>query len=227
VRTTPGELLWPSLFDEAKVAKLELNLGPYGAAGQLQQRPAPEGGGLFQRSSFKFVDALPKKVVRRVRGWDTAGTEADGDNTRGVRMSELDGVFFIEDGVGGQLGPADVEALMRQTAQHDGHSCGVREEREGGASGKAVEASHTKLLAGYDYKCVTIGADKVTRAKPFRAQVQAGNVFIVRGNWDYEGYIRELCEFPAGKKDDWVDASSCAFNSLLEEPKYVPTECVW
>jgi len=47
-RQTEGELLWPERFGEEQVALLEKTLGPYGTAGQLQQRPAPAGGGILK-----------------------------------------------------------------------------------------------------------------------------------------------------------------------------------
>lgn len=218
-RTEPGQLLWPDLFTEKIVRQLELDLGPYGAAGQLQQRPAPEGGGLFKREWFKIVEAAPA-TARRARGWDTAGTEGSGDYTVGVRIAESNGVFYIEDVQRGQWGPAGVDAVMKQTAQLDGPACGVREEREGGASGKAVIEARTKTLVGFDYKGVTVSGDKITRARPFRAQCEAGNVVLVKGSWNEE-YLRELSVFPAGKHDDQVDGSSCAFNAVLLEPQPV------
>ena len=52
-RTRDGELLCPSRFGESEVAELERTLGPYGAAGQLQQRPEPRGGGLIKRAYWK------------------------------------------------------------------------------------------------------------------------------------------------------------------------------
>jgi predicted phage terminase large subunit-like protein len=48
-RTEPGELMWPERFGEAEVKSLESDLGPYAAAGQLQQRPEPKGGGIILR----------------------------------------------------------------------------------------------------------------------------------------------------------------------------------
>lgn len=47
-RTEPGELLWPDRFSEEVVQGLEKDLGPHQTAGQLQQRPAPEGGAIFR-----------------------------------------------------------------------------------------------------------------------------------------------------------------------------------
>lgn len=48
-RTFEGELLWEARFGEAEVASLERTLGPWAAAGQLQQRPEPKGGGVIKR----------------------------------------------------------------------------------------------------------------------------------------------------------------------------------
>jgi predicted phage terminase large subunit-like protein len=217
-RTKEGELLWPALLTEKKVRLLESDLGPYGTAGQLQQRPAPEGGGLFKREWFKIVDARPSgPMVRRTRGWDTAGTEGDGDWTVGVKIAESNGLFFIEDVIRGQWGPNGVDSVMLQATQMDGPRCAQREEREGGASGKAVIAARAKTLVGFDYQEVSISGSKITRSKPYRAQCAAGNVFLLRAEWN-EAYISELCTFPTGRHDDQVDASSAAFNAVLLEP---------
>lgn len=56
-RTTPGELLWPALFTERKVKSLSTKLGEYGTAGQLQQRPAPAGGGILKTKHFQLWPA--------------------------------------------------------------------------------------------------------------------------------------------------------------------------
>lgn len=234
-RTVAGELLCPVLIPEARVKQLEVDLGEYGSAGQLQQSPAPEGGGKFKREWFTYVDA-PPKVARRVRGWDTAATEDDGDYTTGVRISEAEGIYYIEDVVRGQWGPAGVETILRDTAQLDGKVCPQREEREGGGAGKTVIAAHVILLTGYDYKGVTVsGMSKIQRSNPFRAQCEGGNVRIVRDRgvggaegrgWN-EDYLRELATFPTGNHDDQVDASSAAFNAVLLEPKPVRQFAVW
>lgn len=55
-REDEGELLWPERFGEEEVAELEKTLGPYGAAGQLQQRPQPAGGGIVKRGWWMPYD---------------------------------------------------------------------------------------------------------------------------------------------------------------------------
>lgn len=56
-RTVEGELLWPERFPEKTVQELEITLGSYGTAGQLQQRPAPAGGGILKVDNFRLWPA--------------------------------------------------------------------------------------------------------------------------------------------------------------------------
>lgn len=76
-RKKDGELLFPERFSEASVKNLEITLGTYATAGQLQQRPTPRGGGMFKT---KHVQLWPAKrtlpdFVYVVQSYDTAFTE--------------------------------------------------------------------------------------------------------------------------------------------------------
>lgn len=51
------ELMWPERFGEFEVHGLEKALGPYQAAGRLQQSPSPKGGGIIQRQWWQPWDA--------------------------------------------------------------------------------------------------------------------------------------------------------------------------
>lgn len=53
-RTEEGELLWPDRFDTPEVRKLTRDLGSWRAAGQLQQRPEPKGGGIIKRDWWQL-----------------------------------------------------------------------------------------------------------------------------------------------------------------------------
>lgn len=227
-RTDDGELLWPDLWTADKIRSLTLN--PFDISGQLQQRPVPLGGGLFKREWFTIVPpaAVPASVAS-CRGWDTAATEQGGDYTAGVKVSEgVDGLYYVESVIRGQWGPDGVHTTIRRTAELDGKKCLVREEREGGSSGKSIIQFRAKALAGYDYAESGIGGqNKVARAGAFRAQCEAGNVRLVRGEWNHE-YLDELCSFPVGRHDDQVDGSSCAFNELVgREPEKEKVMATW
>lgn len=76
-RKEEGELLWPARFDRATVEKTKRVLGAYGAAGQLQQRPAPAGGGILKPDHFRLwphSKPLPD-LLFVVQSYDTAFTE--------------------------------------------------------------------------------------------------------------------------------------------------------
>lgn len=55
-REEEGELLWPERFGEKEVKALESALGPYMAAGRLQQSPSPKGGGIIKRDWWQLWD---------------------------------------------------------------------------------------------------------------------------------------------------------------------------
>jgi predicted phage terminase large subunit-like protein len=78
----------------------------------------------------------------------------------------------------------------------------------------------TRLLAGFSVVVHPVSGRKELRADGFSAQVNAGNVCIVRGDWN-TALIEELRTFPVGKNDDQVDAASDAFVELVqpEAPK--------
>ena len=210
----PGELLWPAIFPESTVKQLEGTM-LWSAAGQLQQRPAPLGGGLFRRDSFPIVDAMPSVPLVRCRAWDCAATPGGGDYTAGVRMARdaASGRIYVEHVIRGQWSAGQVDALIRQVAKADGVNVSIREEQEGGSAGKAVVEARTRALAGYIYSGVPSTGDKVTRAKPFAVQAEAGNVSLVRGEWNQD-WLDELSLFPFGAHDDQVDASAAAFAEI-------------
>lgn len=221
-RKVDGELLSSRQFSETQVTEMEKSLGGYGAAGQLQQRPVPREGGMFKREWLEIVGAAPVgDRVHRVRSWDKAGTTDGGDWTAGVLMARTrEGVCFVEDVIRGQWSAGERNAIIRQTAATDKAQYGRVEiwlEREGGSGGKESGEISVKELAGYVAKTEHVTGSKEMRAEPFAIQCEAGNVRLVQGPWN-AAYIAELCDFPNGKHDDQVDASSGAFNKLTLNP---------
>lgn len=226
-RTTPGELLWPSHWPEERVREEEINLGEYVASAQLQQRPVPEGGGIIKRQSLTIIDApLAGSHVRRARGWDIAHSLNRGDYTVGVLIAYdyTTGVICVEHVVRVQDVPGEVNKLILQTALLDGTRVMIR---EGSMSGKPVIAARAIDLAGFDYAASpeTSNTTKITRIDPFRAQCDSGNVRILRAPWN-EPYVDVMSSFPFGTHDDDVDATSNAFNALVEA-KPALTSALW
>jgi predicted phage terminase large subunit-like protein len=181
----------------------------------------PVAGAYFRRGWFKFVAAKPLDVIMRVRRWDLAATEKtdqspDPDWTRGVLMSKTkDGLIFVEDVVSLRGTPRAVRALIKATAQLDGRKTHIRFAQDPGQAGKDQLQDLCTTLSGYVVGGEPETGDKITRAEPYSAQVEAGNVHLVEGAWNLP-YVVELEGFPSSAHDDQVDASSGAFNYLSD-----------
>ncbi|EXE12607.1 terminase-like family protein [Acinetobacter sp. 983759] len=210
-----GTALWPEKHSIETLERMEL-AAPYVFAGQYRQRPSPPAGGFFKPDNIEIVDALPSEIIKEVRAWDLASSENEGDYTAGMRQAKgKDGYIYIVDVQHAQLGPDGVEKRIKQTAEMDGKSVAIRLPQDPGQAGKAQAKNFITKLSGFNVKAETVSGDKITRAQPFAAQVNVGNVKMLRGDWN-KAFIEELRNFPNGKHDDQVDAGSDAFNELNE-----------
>lgn len=187
-------------------------------------RIRPSAGLMFKRTQIPedgMLDEIPKDVIRWVRGWDLAATKKDenGDAafTAGVLMGKRrNGRYVVTDVVNKQYSAEEVRKLIKSCATTDKarlKRVKVRLPQDPGQAGKDQSQNFVKYLAGFSVVCEKESGDKVTRAEPFAAQWQAGNVDIVKGDWN-EMYFNQLEGFPEGKWKDMVDASSSAFAEL-------------
>jgi predicted phage terminase large subunit-like protein len=173
-------------------------------------------GDVFPRECFGIVDVMPAGVTRTVRGWDFAGTKDAGDWTAGIKVSKCtDGYWYVEHATRGQWDSNTVRTNLRNTAEQDGKTVTVRIPQDPGQAGKDQAQSLVKLLAGFVAKAVRPTGSKYDRAQPAAAQVQAGNVKLVRGKWN-QAFLDELENFSGkdGETDDQVDAFADAFNEI-------------
>lgn len=182
-----------------------------------------KAGLLFQRDAFPVIDAIPLgDVVKSVRAWDKAATKPsptnpDPDWTRGVKLLQLrDGRFVIAHVASAQESPLGVERLVKNTASQDGVAVEIGIAQDPGSAGVADRDNFTRLLAGYTVKVNKPSTDKVTRAKPVSSQCEAGNILVLRGDWN-EDFFSEVENFPDAAHDDQVDALADAFNMIVGE----------
>lgn len=217
-RTEDGELLDPVRFPQHVVDRDKKAMGSYAWAGQMQQRPAPRGGGMFRREWFETIPAAPAGC-QWVRGWDLAATkDAKAAWTAGVLIGRAkDGRFVIADATRIQGSPNEVEKLIVNTAAQDDTARGkVRGSipQDPGQAGKSQAQYLIRQLAGRNYHATPESGDKATRAEPLAAQAEAGNVLIVAGQWNRD-FLEEISMFPNGKFKDQVDAATRAFSELV------------
>jgi predicted phage terminase large subunit-like protein len=228
-RRVAGEPLWKKRFDHQGLRNLEIPMGSHVAAGQLQQRPAPRGGGMFRKEWLPIARAVPKMIgseIRTVRGWDFAATEPrpglEPDWTVGVKITECDGIYYVEHVERFQATPKGVERKLVNTAFLDTVETEVDFPQDPGQAGKSQVSYLVGKLKGYRVKTSPETGSKTTRAEAFSAQAEAGNVYLIEGDWNEE-FINELTVFPGGKHDDQVDAASRAFHRLVAPRATVST----
>jgi predicted phage terminase large subunit-like protein len=224
-RKTRGELLFPELFNEQRIEELTIGLTEYGEAGQLQQRPHPREGGMMKRDDFKIVDAdeVPKGGVV-VRGWDLAATdakEASAKNaawTVGLKLRYVKRKIYIEDVIRFRGSPLKVRQKMRTAADQDGKIVVIDFPQDPGQAGKAQAEDIAADFPDRRIYYTPESGDKSIRAEAPAAQVEAGNVYLVRGAWNGV-FLDEAAAFPGSTFKDQVDALSRAYHRAVRAPR--------
>lgn len=203
-------------FPKAVLKKKEGELGIYGYSGQMMQSPTPLSGGMFQTENFVVVENFDREQIdSSVRYWDKANTMGAGAFTVGCLMHKLkSGKFIVEDIVRGQWSADIREEIMRKTAEQDGKTTKVVVEQEPGSGGKESAQNTVSKLAGFVVEADRVTGDKALRADPYASQVNVGNVYLLKADWNRD-FINEHKFFPNSKYKDQVDASSGAFNKMF------------
>jgi len=183
----------------------------------------PSSGAYFKRHECQLLDRCPTDVIRWVRAWDLAATEPsdanpDPDYTAGVLMGiRPEGCvprFIVAHCVSDRVRSERVRNMVKNYASMDTDNVHIRLNQDPGQAGKEQAESYVRMLAGWRVRAIRESGDKITRAEPFSAQWQAGNVGVLRGPWN-ERYFNVLEAFGGENvHDDEVDASSAAFNDL-------------
>ncbi len=232
-RTELGELLWPDRFGVKEIADLKVSMGSYAAAGQLQQRPSPAGGGIFKRHWWRYLQPrganLPPVVVRmpdgsttsipaievphgpveQIQSWDCAFKDLDtSDYVVGQVWARMGACFFLGDQVRGRMDcPGTVKAVRELTAKWPGTGAILIEDK---ANGSAVIQMLQYEIAGI--LPVNPSGGKIARAQAISPLVEAGNVYLPHPDYApwVNDFIEECAAFPNGAHDDQVDAMTQA-----------------
>lgn len=186
----------------------------------------PSAGLIFNRAWFadKIIQELPagSENWQWVRFWDLAATAPkegkDPDWTSGVKIGTPDKkVFYVSHVRRFRKTPHENEKEIKLQANIDGYSVAIRMEEEGGASGTSLASHYQRnVLNGFGFKGVKNSKNKVVRAQGASAAAQAGNIYILKGDWNQE-FIDELDAFQGlDEKNDQVDGLTGGYNALRE-----------
>jgi predicted phage terminase large subunit-like protein len=219
-RQVEGELMFPERFGEQQVQELEKVLGSYGTAGQLQQRPAPRGGGILKEAWFKYYTVLPALEFRTIHA-DTAqktGEENDfsvfqcwGRSTVGqaVLIDQIRGKWeapelLVQARAFWHKHKAMAGAPLRAMVVEDKVSGTglIQTLRREGIAVVPVQRSKDKLSRGYD-------------AAPF---IESGNVLLPQDAPWLSDLLAEASTFPGGAHDDQLDPMFDAIGNVQAAP---------
>lgn len=212
IRRKPGEPLAPRRFSRETLEGRRATSGWWAI---YQQVPKPTEGNLIKRQWLQLISAAPSDadIRTRIRYWDNAGTSTGtGARTAGVKLAlAKDGRVFVEHAIAGYWNAGERKRVQRQIAELDGRGTRIYIEQEPGSAGvESVKAAITNLEGFSAYADRPTG-DKDTRLEPFAAQAEAGNVYLLKGEWNMD-YIEELISVPNGARRDQADATAGAYN---------------
>jgi len=223
-RTVEGELMFPARFPDGAVKDLEEDLGPYGAAGQLQQRPSPKGGGEFKKHWLSYYRTPPHKGNRYIlvdpAGERKAGQKGKKDNTAiGVFDFCADGNIYMLNAVRARLNLVErTDLLFKWHRQY--RPLGVGYEQYGMQTDIAhikSEMEHTS----YRFRITELAGsmrkeDRIRRLLPY---FEYGKLWLpeTMHKTNTDGITKDIIEefveieylpFPVGKWDDMFDMMS-------------------
>lgn len=206
-RQVEGELMFPERFAEPQVLELEKTLGSYGTAGQLQQRPAPRGGGIIKESWYRYYSSVPTLEWRIITA-DTAqktGEENDFSVLQCWGRSTIGQAVLLDQVRGKWESP---ELLVNARAFWNKHKMNnavpLRSMQvEDKVSGTGL--IQTLRREGVPIIGVQRSKDKLSRGHDSAPFIESGNVLLpIDAEW-LSDFLGESSAFPGGAHDDQLD----------------------
>jgi predicted phage terminase large subunit-like protein len=207
-RGTDGELLFPERFPQHVIDRDKKALGSYAWAGQMQQRPAPLGGGIFKNDWWKDYTILPQISYRAIFA-DTAqktGTQNDYSVFQCWGYTATKQAVLIDQIRGKWEAPELLTQARNFWSKH------IATQGQGALRSMKVEdkVSGTGLIQTLKREGIPVlpiqrNTDKVTRAYDAAPYIESGNVLLPQTAPWLSDYLAEFAAFPNGAHDDMVD----------------------
>lgn len=211
-RTVVGQVLHPERNPPHVLASKKAALGRLAAAGQLQQRPSPEGGAVFSIKDFPPWDTIEtdrrgRKVLDRVilsvdANFKEGGTSRCCIGVLGVKGSRI----FIMDAWMKSVSYPDMKKKLADVIERVGKYTAILIEDK--ANGSALIAEFTDTF--HSVIAIQPEGGKIVRASAMAPTVEAHNIYLPRNAPWLDDATAELEGFPRAQFDDFVDMLSQA-----------------
>lgn len=245
----PGEPLCPERYDEGKLALIRESIGTQAWTSLYQQRPSPEGGGVFKKRDFRYYKRHVEKERTYVLGTDDGNVLVPTDEC--WRFATVD--LAISKGQQADytvIAIWDVAAWLKPTAlilnglirEHFDGSEHVPELRkvwsayrpsfigiESASFGSmTIQAVRREGIIVRELKARSRPRDKEFRARDAALLTENHRLYFPASAPWLHTYEHELLAFPSGTHDDCVDVTGYAAGiiikdlQLLARPKQPP-----
>lgn len=207
-RTKDGELLDPVRFPPSVLETLRTEMGSYGYAGQMQQRPSPRGGGLFKSDWWQFYDIAPEIEWRSIYADTAQKTKESSDYSvfqcwgrstagKAVLLDQIRGKWEAPE----LLVQGRAFWLKHKAIEGQGTLRALKVEDKVSGTGLI----QTLKREGIPVLGIQRGTDKLTRALDASPMVESGNVVLPRNAPWLSDFLAEMEAFPNGAHDDQCD----------------------
>lgn len=218
-------LLDPNRMNREILKKIKSELGSFAFAGQFEQSPFPEEGGIIKREWFTKCssEVVPKYLI-----WDcwidSAYTDKTKNDPTGIMFAAFDRSsqkIFIKLFRNAYLTLPDLIKQLPELYTDVGCDHRSRTFIEPKASGLSLEQylRQTKMNPML-IKTPLVSQGKQARIMSCSPSMQAGKWMLIDGGW-HDDFIGQLCSFPNGKHDEAVDLCGYASEFYLGGRKNV------
>jgi predicted phage terminase large subunit-like protein len=210
-----GKALWPERYGvEYLLATKAVDEDAFETL--YQGNPVPFGTALFSRDKFKVIARAPQEVTAWYRGWDLAfKTAQKNDFTASARVAMgPKGELYISRAIRYKREWPDSREVIIATGRSEPDTA-VGVESVAAQVMAWQELKRDPRLAGRRIVEVNVDSDKRARAMVWSWR----EIYLVAENDDLQaewipGFLNEVCAFPYGAHDDYVDAVSTAVQTI-------------
>jgi len=219
---THPEMYTDGLLDPIRMSAdilqtFKTTLGSFGYAGQFQQSPFPEGGGLVKREWFNIIDQVPEGIT-----WDLFIDGAYTDKTKNdptglLVVGKKDNNIYVRNCHHAHKELPQLISFLPEYAALNGMNHLSRTYVEPKASGHSLE----QYLRQSNLNPVLISNPLISQGKTARLNeatpsMESGKWHVLRGAWNDE-FFGQLCGFPNAKHDEAVDLCGYAANRYFNK----------
>ena len=204
-----GDVLHPEREPLSVLEEIRLSLGEYNFAGQYQQSPAPNGGGIFKTEWLHYYTTYecPDKFDQIMQSWDTANKETEISDFSVCTTWGIKGkVCYLIDVLRVRMNYPNLKrAVIEQIERFKPELVLIEDKASGVQLIQELRTLGHSIIKEYKPQ-----GDKFMRTMAQTGAFEGGFVKLPQQAPWLDTYIQELTTFPRGKFDDQVDSTAQA-----------------